>query len=218
MDPIDLNDIYREMPLNDIPWNLENPPPELTGLVDDGTLKPCRAVDLGCGTGNYTRYLASKGFDVTGIDFAPEAIRIATGRAQQEGIPCRFICADLCGDLPASLHGQFGFAFEWEVLHHIYPEQREAWIRNVHRLLAPGGIYFAVCFHEQDDVFGLEGKYRKTRIGTILYFSNEDELRALYAPWFSILELKMTRSRDKTGGHLVNYALLRNTYPKIPGQ
>ena len=34
-------------------------------------------LDLGCGTGRITRYLATRGAQVTGIDFSPKAVEIA---------------------------------------------------------------------------------------------------------------------------------------------
>jgi len=69
--------IYRKTSLNEIPWNFESPPKELVKLVDSGKVKPCKTIDLGCGTGNYAIYLASRGFDVIGIDISPTAIKIA---------------------------------------------------------------------------------------------------------------------------------------------
>ena len=65
---VDLDKIYREVPLDQIPWNIETPPDALVDLVQSGKIRPCEAIDLGCGVGNYAIYLASKGFDVTGID------------------------------------------------------------------------------------------------------------------------------------------------------
>lgn len=58
--------IYRETPPEEIPWNVETPPKELVQLIERGKVKPCKAIDLGCGAGNYAIYIASKGFDVTG--------------------------------------------------------------------------------------------------------------------------------------------------------
>ena len=69
--------VYRKIPLNEIPWNIETPPDILVGLVESGKVKSCKTIDLGCGTGNYSIYLASLGFEVTGIDNSPTAIKIA---------------------------------------------------------------------------------------------------------------------------------------------
>ena len=53
-------------------WDTGLPRPELAGLVDGRA--PGRALDIGCGTGTDALYLAGRGWDTTGIDFAPEAI------------------------------------------------------------------------------------------------------------------------------------------------
>ena len=207
----EMNSIYGRMSLQDIPWNIEAPPEELVALVEGGKIVPCKVIDLGCGAGNYSRYLAGKGFEVTGADLSSEAVKIASARAESEGLNCRYICADLSGDMPENFPGSFDFALEWQILHHIYPEQRSRYVENVHKLLKPGGKYMAVCFHENNTTFDGTGKYRKTRIGTLLYFSNEEELRELYSLFFNILDLRVTEIKGKAGKHLVNYAMLERS-------
>ncbi len=118
----DIDRIYRNVPLDRIPWNNETPPDQLVDLVETGKVQPCRAIDLGCGAGNYAVYLAVHGFDVTGVDSSPAAITIATENARKHKVMCRFITADLLGDLH-EIPGRFDFAFDWEFLHHIFPEE-----------------------------------------------------------------------------------------------
>jgi len=196
----DVDRIYRTIPLENIPWNNETPPDALAGLVQKGIVRPCRTIDLGCGAGNYAIYLAGLGFDVTGVDSSPTAIKIARENAEKRGARCRFIVADLLGDLH-EVEDTFDFAYDWELLHHIFPEDRETYIKNVSTILNPGGTYFSVCFSEKDPQFGGSGKYRKTRIGTTLYFSSESELRDLTAPYFTIRELKTIEVSGKFGPH-----------------
>ena len=45
--------------------------------------EPCRALELGCGTGTNSVWLAQQGFEVTGIDLAPLAVEQAEQRAQR---------------------------------------------------------------------------------------------------------------------------------------
>ncbi len=196
----DVDRIYREIPLDNIPWNSETPPEALVKLVQDGTVRSCRTIDLGCGAGNYAICLAGLGFDVTGVDSSPAAIKIAEERAKKQGARCRFIVADLLGDL-REVTGTFDFAYDWELLHHIFPEDRESYIKNVHKILNPKATYFSVCFSEKDLQFGGSGKYRRTRIGTTLYFSSESELRELVSPYFTIRELKTIEVSGKYGPH-----------------
>lgn len=204
-----LDRIYKEMPIEKIPWDIESPPRALVEMVEHEMVRPCKTVDLGCGTGNYAIYLAGQGFDVTGIDVSPTAITIAQKRAEEKGVHCTFLVADVLGNLE-ELSGSFAFAYDWELLHHLFPEQRITYVRNVHRLLAPNGKYLSVCFSEQDPQFGGSGKYRKTPIDTVLYFSSESELKELFTPYFSIIDLKTIEIQGKTGNHVANYVLMEN--------
>ncbi len=99
MKQIEIDKIYREMHAGDIPWNIETPPKALVELIESGKVKPAKTIDLGCGAGNYAIYLASKGFDVTGVDISPTAIKMARENAMKKGVKSNFIVADVLGDL-----------------------------------------------------------------------------------------------------------------------
>jgi SAM-dependent methyltransferase len=198
---IDIDKIYRELSPDRIPWNVVEPPEILVDLVGSGKIKPCRAADLGCGIGNYTVYLAGRGFDVTGIDGSPTAIKLARENAEKKGVACDFIVADVLGDL-SGFAGIFDFVYDWELLHHIFPEQRISYVENVRRILKSGGKYLSVCFSERDTGFGGSGKYRETSLGTVLYFSSEKELEALFSMFFTILDLKTVEIKGRFAKHL----------------
>lgn len=202
----DVDEIYQKVPLDKIPWNSETAPDALVELVQSGKVRPCKTIDLGCGAGNYAIYLAGKGFEVTGVDSSPSAIKIATENAQKKGFRCRFIVADLLGDLH-KVKETFDFGYDWEVLHHIFPEDRENYIKNVYNVLKPGALYFSVCFSEEDPQFGDAGKFRKTKLGTTLYFSSESEIRDLLSPYFVIQELKTIEIKAIVGSHYIISAL-----------
>jgi SAM-dependent methyltransferase len=199
--------IYRKTPLNEIPWNIETPPEVLIRLVESGKVKSCKTIDLGCGTGNYSIYLASLGFEVTGIDISPTAIEIAQENAKKKGIKCHFYIANVLDNFN-EIKDTFDFAYDWELLHHIFPEQRTIYVKNVYKILNPGAKFLSVCFSFKDPGFGGLGKYRKTRLGTILYFSSEDELRELFEPYFKIKELKTIEIRGKPNSHIANYVFM----------
>jgi methyl halide transferase len=202
----DIDRIYQKIPLDKIPWNSKTPPDALVDLVQGGKVRPCRTVDLGCGAGNYAIYLAGQGFDVTGIDSSPIAIRIAMENARAQGAACRFIVADLLGDLHEVVE-TFDFAYDWELLHHIFPEDRADHVQNVHNILNPGALYLSVSFSEEDPQFGGRGKYRSTPIGTTLYFSSESEVQELFSPYFVIRDLKTIDVSGKFGPHRAVYVL-----------
>jgi SAM-dependent methyltransferase len=199
--------IYSNISLEEIPWNIETPPDALVRLVESGRVRPCKIIDLGCGAGNYAIYLASVGFDVTGIDISPSSIKNAKENAKKRGVKCNFLIADVLSDLD-EVKETFDFAYDWALLHHIFPEKRKRHVKNVYRILNPRGKYLSVCFNEKDPQFGGSGKYRETPLGTILYFSSEDELRALFDPYFNIVELTTIEISGKFAPHLANYVFM----------
>jgi len=203
--------VYRNMSLEEIPWNIQSPPDALVQLVKSGEVPPCKTIDLGCGAGNYAIYLASLGFDVTGVDISPTAIKLAREQASEKRVLCDFLVADVIGDLH-EIKETFDFAYDWELLHHIFPENRRKYVHNVHRILHPGGKYLSICFSEKDPQFGGSGQYRKTRLGTILYFSSQDELRSLFQPYFDIITLKTIEIKGKFAPHLANYTFMERKF------
>jgi len=112
--------------------------------------------------------------------------------------------------------GTFNFAYDWSLLHHVFPEDRKQYVENVHRLLVPSGKYLSVCFSEKDSGFGGTGEFRTTSIGTVLYFSSEDELRDLFEPYFEITTLKTIQVEGKREPHLMNWVSMSKRQEERP--
>lgn len=208
MTPRDCEDVYSKTPEKDIPWASDEPPRALVELLESGGVEPCAAIDMGCGAGGYAIYLARRGFEVTGVDLSPTAIETARKKAARQGVDVDFIVADVLGDLD-EVRRRFDFLYDWSLLHHIEPKDRDRYVSNARRLLKPGGKYLSVCFSDKDPFFGGKGKSRETSIGTVLYFSSLGELEELFRPYFEILEHKIIATRGKRGEHKCNYFLMR---------
>jgi len=200
--------IYGELPLDEIPWNLEAPPRLLVDLIESGRVAPCQTVDLGCGAGNYAVWLAQQGFEVTGIDLSAAAIDRARELARSRGARCRFEVVDLLEPTPA-FDGGFDFAYDWLVLHHVFPADRPRYVANVHRMLRRDGLYLSVCFSEDDRAIAGEGKYRQPQLGTQLYLSSEQEIRDLFEPSFDVEALATVEIAGKRAPHMAVRALMR---------
>lgn len=203
----DMDAIYRRLSPGQIPWDMEEPPGIIVRLVESGRIEPGRAVDFGCGTGNYAIWLAGQGFSVTGIDLSPTAVALARKKAAARGVACRFVVADVLGDL-REVAGPFDVAVDWELLHHIAPDDRPRYVSNVARLLRPGGTWLSFCFHVDDPGFGGTGRVRKSRIGTTLYFSTVEELSALFGQYFRIHELRQVIIPGKWENHVAVCGLM----------
>jgi len=190
-------------------WTSVEPPTEIVELIESGKIKPCKCLDVGCGEGFYAIYLASKGFDVTGIDLSENAIKYAKQNATEKGAKINFIVMDI-SDL-SKINGKFDFIFEWALLHHLMPEKRKKYVKDISNLLNKNGKYLSVCFNEQDPKFGKGKKLRiipeKSRaiIGGKLYFSSLEELKDLFEPYFKIIESKVFEKQGVGGINIWNY-------------
>lgn len=193
-------------------WTSIEPPAEVVELIEKGKIKPCKCLDSGCGEGFYSIYLASKGFEVTGVDLSENAIKYAKENAEKAGVKVNFIAMDI-SDLD-KLNKKFDFIFEWALLHHIMPEKREKYVENISKLLNKDGKYLSVCFNEQDPKFGKGKKLRiipkgaRAAMGTKLYFSSLQELKELFKPHFKIIESKVYEKPGVGGNNVWNYFLM----------
>lgn len=77
------------------PWEAAGPARELVRILDEGILKPCRVLEIGCGTGADAVLLAQRGFEVTAVENSPIAIERARSRAQRAGALVRFVLDDI---------------------------------------------------------------------------------------------------------------------------
>jgi SAM-dependent methyltransferase len=91
-----------------------------------------RALDLGCGTGEFTAELARAGANAVGVEVAEAAL--ARARARHPAIDFRL--APIDGPLPLE-DSEFQLVWCSEVIEHVADTAR--WLSEVRRVLAPGG-------------------------------------------------------------------------------
>ena len=141
---IEWDQIYKKYPLEELGWELGKPRPILREYVEKGLLKKGKALDICCGAGTNTVYLAEKGFEVTGIDISPTAIGYAEKKAAQANVHVSFKVQDFL-ELPFE-DEEFDFVFDMGCFHHVKPEDRATFINGVHRVLKKRGNYMLTCF------------------------------------------------------------------------
>lgn len=110
----------------------------LTGLAL-GTDTP--VLDLCCGCGQTTRYLAALSQQVTGLDASPRSL----GRARTN-VPTAQFVEGWAEDLPLP-DGTFQVVHTSAAMHEMEPPQRQAIFKEALRVLQPGGTFAMVDFH-----------------------------------------------------------------------
>ena len=67
----------------------------LTGLLEDQGIRDGLVLELGCGTGNMTRLLAGKGYDMIGVDNSVDMLEIAMEKKEEEGQDILYLLQDM---------------------------------------------------------------------------------------------------------------------------
>ena len=144
----DWNESYRE---GNMPWDTGHPSSELQRVIREHKIQPCRALEIGCGTGTNSLWLAQQGFSVTGVDVAPLAIEQAIARAREAGVQAEFQVADVLA--LADLGAPFGFFFDRGCYHAVRRSDPQGYAPAVARQLAPGakGLVLAGNAKEPND-------------------------------------------------------------------
>jgi SAM-dependent methyltransferase len=123
----------------DAPWETGRSSSELRRVVAEVPIRPCRALELGCGTGASAVWLAQQGFDVTALDLSTVAIACARQRADETGASVRFLVADVLNP-PPELAGPFDLVFDRGCYHVVRREDVAAYLEALRRLTRPGSL------------------------------------------------------------------------------
>ena len=123
-----------------------------------------KALDIACGEGRNSIYLAQQGFTVTGMDISEEGVAKGDRWAKREGVEISFLCVDL---------ESFEFAETYDLiinfnflLRGLIPKMVDA--------LNPGGL---ILFDSILNTPTLEGEH------TLAFLLEPGELRTIFAPF-----------------------------------
>jgi ubiquinone/menaquinone biosynthesis C-methylase UbiE len=119
--------------------------------------KGLRAIDMGCGEGRDSIFLAKRGFCVTAVDVSRSAVQRAKSWSKREGLPIDFIVADVA-NLPIR-NEIYELAINIACLHAIIDQQaRDKHLSEAYRVLKRKGVYFS-CNIGGDESISVEEFY-----------------------------------------------------------
>lgn len=132
------------------PWEI-GARSELVGLVESGRLTPDdgrRAIDLGCGSGANSIFLAEHGWDVTAVDFSMTALGKAQRKASAGGVHVRWMRGDLTlPDGPQDHEGAYDLLVDYGTLDDLVGKRKRSMARLITRLAAPDAKFLMYCFY-----------------------------------------------------------------------
>lgn len=134
--------------LDTLPWDTGNPQPAISSRYESGDIVG-RVLDVGCGIGTESLYIAEQGHTVTGIDFSEKAIDRARTRAADRPLDgnVRFETGDAFL-LPEMDIGPFDTVIDCGMLHTLDADDRRGYTGSLAAVLATGGRAVCVEFGE----------------------------------------------------------------------
>lgn len=153
----------------DLPWAHDEPTLFLAEICR--RRKPGKALDIGCGTGTDSVFLAEQGWDVTSLDFVPKALEYTQARAKSVGVDVTPVEADITQWEPPI---KYDLVLDHGLLHNMDPVRYPAYRACVMKALAEDGEFVLLHWHPRY-AGQANGKMGPTRVG-------REDIKAFFAP------------------------------------
>jgi SAM-dependent methyltransferase len=147
-------------------WDTFDTDPALADLIE--SLPPGRALDLGCGTGRNSIYLARHGWDVTGVDLVEATVTQARRQAAADNVQARFVHGDITRLNELGVGDDHTLLIDFGCFHSVPVAKRDAYAAAVTEAAAPNATLW------------MWGLGIKPRFGLSL---TADELRTRFPAW-----------------------------------
>ena len=118
------------------------PDPDVISIIPELKKENARIVlDLGCGVGRHTVFLASEGFQTYAVDSSPIAVKYCRAWLNQQNLHTDVTCADIQA---LSFLDEFCDAvISWNVIYHTTREGIRDILSEISRILRPRGLIYA---------------------------------------------------------------------------
>jgi cyclopropane fatty-acyl-phospholipid synthase-like methyltransferase len=159
------------------PWDIGKPQKPFVDMAEQITGS---VLDAGCGTGDTALFLASRGRQVTGIDFLEVPIERAKQKAAERGLAVTFLVKDAL--TLKDWTERFDNVIDSGLFHVFSDEDRRRYVEGLTTVLKSGGRLFLLCFSDEEP--GTQGPRRVSK----------KELHDAFAEGWNIESLELARA------------------------
>ncbi len=180
--------------------------------------KSLRILDLGCGTGRNSNYLAELGNEVSGIEISKTALSLAQQRAEAAHIEVDYHLISMGEKFPFA-DESFDLALDVLSSNSLNEKERGSYLQETHRILKKGGHFFikALCKEGDHNAKALlklnpskeYDTYFNKNLGLIERVFSKADFISLYSSYFTLAKLvkKTNYARFKGQSYKRNYWL-----------
>lgn len=168
-----------------MPWDSGMPSSELARVLREYGVKPGRAIELGCGTGTNAVWLAQQGFDVTAVDVAANALKVAREKSEAAGVAVNWIQADV-QNFGGGMQ-PFDLVFDRGCYHCCRRVDLAGYLRTLKNVTRSGTRFLCLC--------GNANEVSESRVPRVAEAEIREELGGL----FEIIQLQPMHFEDAGG-------------------
>ena len=176
MTPIPDRATFEMLYAGQAPWDIGKPH---IAFIDVADRIAGSVLDAGCGTGDTALFLASRGNQVTGIDFLEEPIRRAKLKATERGLNVTFHVKDAM--TLKDWTERFDNVIDSGLFHVFSDDDRKRYAEGLATVLKQGGRLYLMCFSDEEP--GTQGPRRISK----------KELHDAFAQGWDIESIEPTR-------------------------
>ena len=160
---------------DDLRWDLGQVAPPFIRLWNENKLPAGKAIIPGCGQGHEVLYLAGKGLQVTGLDYAQGAVDLLSRSLKGKNLRADVLREDFF-QLDEHHNAQYDLILEQAFFCAIHPSRRSAYVETATRILKKGGL-LAALFYETGEKGG--PPFNTTPSDILDYFSDDFHIETL---------------------------------------
>src|SRR5262245_20640842 len=194
---------YQHKTGSEFRWYVDRPPDELVELVESRMTDRSGALDIGCGPGVASAYLAGFFQPTVGFDFALSAVTQARDRARGQGVAPEFVVGE--APMLPFRDESFSLVFDRGCLQGIPRQAWEPYFREVRRLLRAGGTFQLFVskptkrFPPLSTTQGMRARLRWYLRRRGPAFLSQDLLRGLAGPGLQVEHMEELTFQPTTG-------------------
>lgn len=155
-----------------------------------------RALDIGCGTGVNSVFMAGHGLRVTAVDFVPRALTFAAELARRRGVEIEFVRADIT---EFQYEGTFDLVLDSGCFHTFAGEKRMRYKERLLAMTSPSAHYVLVHASNTKKLdFGIGPRSR-----------SRSELETFFGPELKLADFRMDSDEEPSHQHMCEYRFVR---------
>ena len=121
-------------------------------FMPESAIRGRRVLEIGCGMGSHAELLTRRGANLTAIDQTRFAVRATMERTKIRGLPIDV--RELDAEWLPLPENEFDLVWAWGVIHH--SRSTETIVKNVARVLKPGGSFLFMVYYRPSLVYWLQ--------------------------------------------------------------